>query len=195
MNNFPLNPAEIKTEIKNDKPKKLSKNDMKRLRNKTIKKKRSQQQYELENLVGGMTDGDSDDELAQFNPPPQAILQSQRDQVPEAENQDQNSDNNLNQYQDDSGVTPETFRSIGASSPPQNYTSYVPYYTQSANTQQLDGPKDALLEKLNYMIHLLEEQKEDKTGHVAEELILYSFLGVFVIFIVDSFARVGKYVR
>ena len=28
-----------------------------------------------------------------------------------------------------------------------------------------------------------------------EELILYSFLGVFVIYIVDSFARVGKYVR
>ncbi len=28
-----------------------------------------------------------------------------------------------------------------------------------------------------------------------EELVLYTFLGVFVIFVVDSFARVGKYVR
>jgi hypothetical protein len=28
-----------------------------------------------------------------------------------------------------------------------------------------------------------------------EEVILYSFLGVFIIFIVDSFARVGKYTR
>jgi hypothetical protein len=26
-------------------------------------------------------------------------------------------------------------------------------------------------------------------------VILYSFLGIFIIFIVDSFARVGKYVR
>ena len=45
------------------------------------------------------------------------------------------------------------------------------------------------------MIHLLEEQKNEKTGSVTEELILYSFLGIFIIFIVDSFARVGKYVR
>ena len=45
------------------------------------------------------------------------------------------------------------------------------------------------------MIHLLEEQQEEKTGHVTEELILYTFLGVFVIFVIDSFARAGKYVR
>ena len=52
-----------------------------------------------------------------------------------------------------------------------------------------------LIEKLNYMIHLLEEQKNEKTENVTEELILYSFLGIFIIFIVDSFARAGKYVR
>ena len=45
------------------------------------------------------------------------------------------------------------------------------------------------------MINLLEEQKDEKTGHVTEEIILYSFLGVFIIFIIDSFARAGKYVR
>ena len=38
------------------------------------------------------------------------------------------------------------------------------------------------------MIHLLEEQQGDKTNNIAEELILYLFLGIFVIFIVDSFA-------
>ena len=42
---------------------------------------------------------------------------------------------------------------------------------------------------------MIEEQKDEKTGHVTEELVLYSFLGVFVIYVVDSFARVGKYVR
>ena len=57
---------------------------------------------------------------------------------------------------------------------------------------QSTGNKDELLEKLNYMIHLLEEQQDDKTGHVTEEIILYSFLGVFMIFIVDSFARAGN---
>ena len=51
------------------------------------------------------------------------------------------------------------------------------------------------MKKLDYMIHLLEEQHDERTGHVTEEVILYSFLGVFVIFVVDSFARAGKYVR
>ena len=52
-----------------------------------------------------------------------------------------------------------------------------------------------LIEKINYMIHLLEEQQYEKTANITEEFILYTFLGVFVIFIVDSFTRTGKYVR
>jgi hypothetical protein len=72
------------------------------------------------------------------------------------------------------------------------YNQKLPYYTQMSQT---NNNKDPLLEKLNYMIHLLEEQQDEKTGHVMEELILYSFLGVFLIFIVDSFARAGKYTR
>ena len=55
--------------------------------------------------------------------------------------------------------------------------------------------KQVLIEKLNYMINLLEEQQDQKTNSVTEEVVLYSFLGVFIIFVVDSFARVGKYVR
>ena len=55
--------------------------------------------------------------------------------------------------------------------------------------------KDVLLQKLDHIISLLEDQQDAKTGHVTEELVLYCFLGVFIIFIVDSFARAGKYVR
>ena len=54
---------------------------------------------------------------------------------------------------------------------------------------------NVLLEKLNYMIHLLEEQQDEKIGSVTEEVILYSFLGIFIIFLVDSFTKVGKYKR
>ena len=54
---------------------------------------------------------------------------------------------------------------------------------------------DIMLDKLNYMINLLEEQKDERTNNVTEEVVLYSFLGIFIIFIVDSFARVGKYTR
>jgi len=54
---------------------------------------------------------------------------------------------------------------------------------------------DVLLNKLNYMINLLEDQQDERTNNVTEEVVLYSFLGIFIIFVVDSFARVGKYSR
>lgn len=54
---------------------------------------------------------------------------------------------------------------------------------------------DLLIQKLNYMINLLEERQDERTNNVTEEVVLYSFLGIFIIFIVDSFARVGKYKR
>ena len=71
---------------------------------------------------------------------------------------------------------------------------YVPYFTEVTNAQKL-GEKDVLLEKLNYMVHLLEEQQNEKTNNVTEEVVLYCFLGVFVIFMTDSFARASKYTR
>jgi hypothetical protein len=75
------------------------------------------------------------------------------------------------------------------------YNQALPYSTVSHMGAPMPAPRDELLEKLNKVVHLLEEQKHEKTGHVTEELILYCFLGVFVIFIIDSFVRVGKYVR
>lgn len=54
---------------------------------------------------------------------------------------------------------------------------------------------DVAVKKLNYVISLLEEQQDAKTSNIAEEVILYFFLGIFIIFIVDSFVKVGKYIR
>jgi len=72
----------------------------------------------------------------------------------------------------------------------------MPYYTKLANPQNINGSKDNLMNKLNYMIHLLEDQKDTKTSNVTEELVLYMFLGIFVIFSIDSFAKVSnKYTR
>ena len=78
-----------------------------------------------------------------------------------------------------------------------NYKHSVnkPYYNVT-NISSNDNPNnDVLMQKLNYMINLLEEQQDEKTNNVTEEVVLYSFLGIFIIFVVDSFARVGKYVR
>jgi len=71
---------------------------------------------------------------------------------------------------------------------------YVPYYPQLSQAGR-NGESNELMKKLNYMIHLLEEQKDEQTQNVTEELVLYVFLGVFVIFVVDSFARAAKYTR
>ena len=72
-----------------------------------------------------------------------------------------------------------------------NLYGSTPYNTPTNKEKE----QDALMEKVNYMIHLLEEQQDERTGNVMEEVILYSFLGVFIIFIVDSFCHVGKYTR
>jgi hypothetical protein len=53
----------------------------------------------------------------------------------------------------------------------------------------MSGTNAALIEKLNYIIHMLEEKKDEKTGHVIEELVLYCFLGIFIIFVVDTFTH------
>ena len=64
----------------------------------------------------------------------------------------------------------------------------------SAKNDTNDG-NNKLMERVNYMIHLLEAQQHEKTDNITEEFILYTFLGVFVIFVVDSFAKTGKYTR
>jgi hypothetical protein len=69
------------------------------------------------------------------------------------------------------------------------------YYPTSTSLPVQNDSNQVLIEKLNYMINLLEEQQDQKTGSVTEEVVLYSFLGVFIIFVVDSFARVSKYTR
>ena len=66
-----------------------------------------------------------------------------------------------------------------------------PYYAKMG----LGMGDDKIMEKINYMIHLLEEQQNEKTNNITEEFILYTFLGVFIIFVVDSFSRSGKYSR
>lgn len=84
----------------------------------------------------------------------------------------------------------------------QYYEQFVPYAETLANqlaaggggggagqNGTMSGTNAALIEKLNYIIHMMEEKKDEKTGHVIEELVLYCFLGIFIIFIVDTFTN------
>jgi len=70
-----------------------------------------------------------------------------------------------------------------------NYNSL----SQNSGIHNYDNNK--LLSKLDYIVHLLEEQHNEKTNYITEELILYLFLGIFILFVLDSFARASKYVR
>jgi len=92
-------------------------------------------------------------------------------------------------------VPPKSYSDLPINPSAQQYYKQhtVPYNPEPRQNKYY--MKDELMEKLNYMIHLLESQKDEKTDNVTEELVLYLFLGVFVIYVVDSFARVGKYIR
>jgi len=87
-----------------------------------------------------------------------------------------------------------------------NYSNYhMSYVNNGSNASNVANGSNAsnrakvtdtkLLEKINYMIQLLEKQDVEKTAHITEEFVLYTFLGVFMIFVLDSFVRGGKYTR
>jgi hypothetical protein len=93
-----------------------------------------------------------------------------------------------------SAVTSSTYKDMPSTYANQYYKQFIPYLNEG--TSDIPGqPKSELLEKLNYIIDLLEDQQDYKTNSIFEDLILYAFLGIFVIFIVDSFSKSGKYVR
>jgi len=90
----------------------------------------------------------------------------------------------------------------GGSSYDQSYST-VPYYAKMGNGNRhfpnpdggTSGQSSLLIEKINYMIHLLEQQQFEKTDNIMEEFFLYLLLGGFMIYVVDSFTKTGRYIR
>jgi hypothetical protein len=70
----------------------------------------------------------------------------------------------------------------------EGFLNYQPHPNHDKDVQRMQ-------EKINYMIRILEDLKVEKTENITEEFIMFSMLGVFVIFIVDSFSKSAKYVR
>ena len=129
-------------------------------------------------------DMDDNTEVKKYVPPFPSYL--------EASNNSKSQPNNYSG--DDSKINKLSNYSRSYEAPVKLQHNNQPYYaTMGLNTNM---PRDdKLMEKINYMIHLLEEQQLEKTSNITEEFVLYSFLGVFIIFIVDSFARSCKYTR
>lgn len=161
-----------------------------RTQNKTIKRYSETGNNKVENMRKQLTLQGIDNtssELADFNPP----------ELPESagtERTRSNDEDNVVQptssTHNDSPVNVENFNTLPDTSE-DYYKQYIPYYDKQPDPET----QHALIHKLDYMIHMLEQQKEQKTDSATEEIILYSFLGIFIIFVLDTFARAGKYTR
>ena len=168
---------------------------------------------------------DSENEMGDFNPPaaPESSGVEKTTDVKEspvskylregAENQTGGYANHATEYQDQRLEMNNYLDNYGSkASNEEYYKQFIPnypnhpqpnansinkpYYDSYQTIQTPQGPDNTvLMEKLNYMIHLLEEQQDERLGSVTEEVILYSFLGIFIIFLADSFTRIGKYKR
>jgi len=120
---------------------------------------------------------------------------------------------NLNSKKEDTVINPSVLNTMNRQklgnyaandTPASVYSNYQSSYGNPALFKKENGiasgtipvvRDNKLMEKINYMIQLLEEQQHEKTNNITEEFILYTFLGVFIIFVVDSFSRAGKYTR
>ena len=123
---------------------------------------------------------------------PSSIPQPTEDDDIDLQNLDSSfmSDTQVEQYYKNLGQKPNT-----GQKPNIDKKTNIGQNTRYQYNNLEQGSSQVLIDKLNYMINLLEEQQDERTNNATEEVVLYSFLGIFIIFIVDSFARVGKYVR
>jgi len=166
---------------------------------------------------------DEEDTLANFSPPPKPESVGVSKTIATEKMQNMTNENMTNEnmfrtlgkapspnYENNEDLELNNFNSNYADNKTaeEYYKKFIPGYIAgknpvnkqyyNANTSNMPSSGDSndlLLKKINYMINLLEEHQDEKTSNVTEEVVLYSFLGIFIIFVVDSFARVGKYVR
>jgi len=157
---------------------------------------------------------DNDDNYDMFNPPPKPESAGVQKTIPKTEtfggmdlrtvgkapspNYEGGNNLDLNDYSNygDNKTIEKYYKTVLPGYNPQKNYANRPYYQYREPQNGLENqPQDVLLQKLNYMISLLEDQQDEKTNNVTEEVILYSFLGIFIIFIADTFVRAGKYTR
>jgi hypothetical protein len=172
----------------------------------------------LEKIHENPTDSSLDGDLGDFNPPPPPQSSGVTKTITTEQMHNMSSENNMNMFNVAGKAPQPTYNTTendlelnnfntnyGDNKTVEDYYNRVlpgykrnPVNRQYYATGQMNEPfsgQDVLVHKLNYMINLLEEKQDERTNNVTEEVVLYSFLGIFIIFVVDSFARAGKYTR
>ena len=153
----------------------------------TSQKKSEENSLKIKDLLANLSAHDDGDKLADFEP----ILRPE-----------------LNNKKDEYDFEPDVVLPQTVTKPSNEYgsnnlnldklSSYNDIYSIKNSPQvpvNVSNGDSKMMEKVNYMIHLLEQQQVEKVDNITEEFVLYVLLGVFVIFTVDSFTRIGKYVR
>jgi hypothetical protein len=158
------------------------------------------------NINNNLMNNESDD-LEDFSPPSHPAIQESKKIVKENFTFDniqsdllRNSEReqpSQNKQQNDNPINKENFQELPANNLQQYYEKYNAYLNSqnNYNNQSMTVSNEELLKKIDNILFLLEEQRETRTNYVTEELILYVFLGIFLIYLVDSFVKVGKYIR
>ena len=143
-----------------------------RNRNRTLR--RNQPSNRIQNIMDKLEPIDQDESMGTFSPPefPVSIGANKREE------------NDTISKLDDYEVTNDAFGDL-----PKEPDPIIPL--QLAHSS---GDK-TISNKLDKMLYILEEQRDIRTQSVSEDVILYSFLGIFVIFLVDSFSKIEKYNR
>jgi hypothetical protein len=163
----------------------------------TVTEDRTNKVTEIINQMSSLSIDNDGSGLADFTPPPNPIVQQKKEedtklttplQIPSG----QVSQSQINPYttQTPLGTERELSNYHQVYSPP-SINSKKPYYSAMG----LGNGDGKMLEKINYMIHMLENIEGEKTANVTEEFVLYCFTGIFIIFVLDSFLKTGKYVR
>jgi hypothetical protein len=167
--------------------------------------KQNERATKINSILNKITSFETNDKLGDFNPMPYPtnITKRNSDQILPADEQVEPGINPLMPKTGkpvfDTSAKPVYYRpSDSGKSEYANYrTAYgkegfsEPYYSKMG----IGKSGDKMMDRLNYMTQMLESIQMEKTNHVTEEFILYSLLGVFMIYIIDGFSRGGKYVR
>jgi len=212
---YQLNPASIESTKETFVPKKNTKESFNNSNNKTYKNRKTvnfsqDENFEnktkltnINNLLSKLHDNeDEEDEENNFNVTEKMTnvtdTHTNKDLInSELQKMNSNADNNLNHSSILGSAVNSKYSNFQDSYKPNleylNNLNEKQGFNNSSVSTNYDN--NQLITKLNYIIHLLEEQHNEKTNHITEELILYLFLGIFIIFVLDSFARASKYVR
>lgn len=168
----------------------------------------------INSILNKITSFSTDDKLGDFNPMPYptTITKRNADQIVSSDKQVTNGENPLMpktgkpSFSASSSDQPKPAYYRASDQGASKYANYreaygkegltmqkEPYYSKMGISKVETG--DKVMDRLNYMTQMLESLQMEKTNHITEEFLLYSLLGVFMIYIVDGFSRGGKYVR